>query len=76
MERIWEGYEKSWKDTKVREGKWVEMKGKAMLINKTNPHRWNHISSYRFTDYSSFLGLLWGSPLPTWFEAWCKYFLN
>ena len=76
MERIWEGHERSWKDTKVREGKWVEMKGKAMIINKTNPHRWKHFSSYPFTDYSSFLGLLWGSPLPTWFEAWCKYFLN
>ena len=56
MERIWEGHERSWKDTKVREGKWVEMKGKAMIINKTNPHRWKHFSSYPLTTLLS-----WGS---------------
>ena len=63
-------HERKWKDMKGCEGKWIEMKGKAMTTNKTNPppkiRKLYLVLLYWFLIT---LGLLWGSPLAQ--VNWC-----
>ena len=63
MER--KGHERKWKDMKGCEGKWIEMKRKAMTTNKTNPpQRLENFTWSSFTDSSSLLGFYGVLPLP------------
>ena len=58
-------HERKWKDMKGCEGKWIEMKGKAMTTNKTNPpQRLENFTWSSFTDSSSLLGFYGVLPLP------------
>ena len=57
-------HERKWKDMKGCEGKWIEMKGKAMTTNKTNPpQRLENFTWSSFTDSSSLLGFYGVLPL-------------